>query len=120
MKGINEGATIMLMLVVTFGISGGLYVFIHGIYAEKNVTFEMIDAYCANSTASFVVRNGGASNITSLKCMKNDSGCSGDCAVDYLPSGGAGYVKISGCSQGIHRFTISDATNSLQLVTYCK
>jgi hypothetical protein len=123
MKGVTEEIAIVVLLAASLAVAGMLYVFISGYYSQQTTTVELIDSYCVNSTAYFVVRNGGTNVLTknSFICAKTDSGCSGSCVVDdTFPSGGAGYVKISGCSSGTHIFSLSGSANRLQMVVYCQ
>ena len=122
MKGVSEEIAIVMLLVASLAVAGIIYVFISGYYSQQTTTVELVDSYCVNSTAYFVVRNGGANVLTknSFICAKTDSGCSGSCVVDdTFPSGGAGYVKISGCSAGTHTFSLTGSANKLQMVVYC-
>jgi hypothetical protein len=123
MKGVSEEIAIVMLLAASLAVAGILYVFISGYYSQQTTTVELIDSYCANITAYFVVRNGGTSVLTknSFICAKTDSGCSGNCVVDdTFPSGGAGYVKISGCSSGTHTFSLAGSSNALKMVAYCQ
>ncbi len=123
MKGVSEEIAIIMLLATSLSVAGILYVFISGYYSRQTTTVELVDSYCVNSTAYFVVRNGGANVLTknSFICTKTDSGCSGSCVVDNtFPSGGAGYIKISGCSSGTHTFSLTGSANGLQLVVYCQ
>jgi len=123
MEGLSETATTVILLIVSFGIASGFYVMVNVISAAKPITIEQITGYCENSTAYFVVRNGGNAPLTksSFVCTKTDSGCSGECVVDKtFPAGGAGYVKIYNCSTGTHKFILKGTSNSLELVVYCR
>lgn len=123
MKGVSEEIAIIMLIATSLSVAGTLYVFINGYYSRNSSTIELVDSYCVNNTAYFVVRNGGASVLTknSFICAKTDSGCSGSCVVDdTFPSGGAGYIKISGCSSGTHTFSLTSSANGLQMVVYCR
>ena len=123
MKGLSDTVATIVLLIVSFGIASGLYVLMNGIGAPKPVIVEEITGYCTNSTAYFVIRNGGTTTLTksSFVCNKVNSGCSGECLVDdNFPAGGAGYVKVYNCSTGIHTLSLSVASSPLILVTYCK
>jgi hypothetical protein len=123
MKGFSESITTIILLLLSFGIAGTLYSLTNGISTAKIVTVEEITAYCTNSTAYFVIRNGGTTALTrtSFVCTKTNSGCSGECVVDdVFPPGGAGYVKVYNCSAGTHKFSLTGASNPLELVVYCK
>lgn len=121
MKGIAEEITVIMLLAASLGIAGGLYFFINGIVASRTTFVEVIDSYCVNHTAYFVVRNGATTPLTKndFVCKKNDAGC-GSCVVDdNFPAGSAGYVKVYDCSSGTHSFSLTGVANGLQLVTYC-
>jgi hypothetical protein len=123
MKGVSEEIATIILLAASLSIAGSFYLFINSYYARAATTVELIDSYCVNHTAYFVVRNGGADVLTknSFICTKTDAGCSGNCIVDdTFPSGGAGYVKISGCSSGTHTFSLTGSANGLQMIVYCK
>jgi len=123
MKGVSEEIATIMLLAVSLSLAGSLYLFINGYFARQATTVELVDSYCVNNTAYFVVRNGGTSVLTknSFICTKTDAGCSGNCTVDdTFPSGGAGYVKIYGCSSGTHTFSLTGSANGLQLVVYCQ
>lgn len=123
MKAVSEAIAIIILLAVSLSLAGAFFLFINSYYARASTTVELIDSYCVNNTAYFVVRNGGTDVLTknSFICTKIDSGCSGNCVVDNtFPSGGAGYVKISGCSSGTHTFSLTGSTNGLQMVVYCQ
>lgn len=123
MKGIAESIVVAILLITTLGLAGIVYTFLNANYASSLKTVEVIDAYCVNGTAYFVIRNGGAVDLTkaSFVCAKTNSGCSGECVVDDIfPAGGAGYVKAYDCDSGTHTFSLSVGSNSLSLLVYCK
>jgi hypothetical protein len=123
MKGVSEAIAIIILLAISLSLAGSLFLFINSYYAHAAATVELIDSYCVNQTAYFVIRNGGTDALTknSFICKKTDAGCSGNCIVDdTFPSGGAGYVKISGCSSGTHTFSLTGSANGLQMVVYCQ
>ena len=123
MKGFSDSLKTAVLLIISFGIAASFYMMVNSTDAAKPITVEQITAYCVNDTAYLVIRNGGSAPLTraSFVCTKTDFGCSGECvADDNFPSGGAGYVKVYGCSSGTHQFTLTGASNSLQLAVYCK
>jgi hypothetical protein len=123
MKGFSDAATTVFLLFLSLGIAGGLYALTTSFLTAKPIIVEEVTGYCVNSTAYFVIRNGGNTPLTSASfvCTKTNSGCSGECVVDEVfPPGGAGYVKVYNCPTGTHKFSLSVSSNSLPLVVYCK
>ena len=123
MKGVSEAIVTILLLSVTLGLAGTFYTFINGVYNAKIAYVEIIDAYCTNHTAYFVIRNGYTQPLSksSFSCDAANSGCSGPCAVDEsFPAGGAGYVKVYNCGSGTHTLKLTGVANALELIVYCQ
>lgn len=121
MKGLSQIIMVTVLLIFTLTTASLLYTYLATYTAAKTKTLELVDSYCVNNTASFVVRNGGSSTLTKsdLVCT-NSPGCS-SCVPDAtFPSQGAGYVKAFNCSTGTHVFNLVGAGDTLQLVTYCQ
>jgi len=120
MKGLATIIVVMLVVAVAFSAALLIRTFVTA-YISKPVTIELIDKYCQNNTAYFVLRNGGNVSFAknSLNCTKEDSNCTGECVVDNLPANGAGYVRVYNCSSGNHSFKLSGNTNMISLSAYC-
>lgn len=121
MNGLMTVTKIMLALAIIFSLANIVFTFRNGSASAKPATLELIDKYCNNSTAYFVVRNGGDAPLTkySMTCVKNDAGCIGECVVDNLQPSSAGYVKVYNCSSGEHSFKLTGTTNVLYLDASC-
>jgi len=121
MRGITAPIVIMSILAVTFLCANVIYIFVNSTKKTPTITIELVDNYCANETAYFVVRNSRNNSLASdsLSCVKNDDSCKGACVVDNLPPSGAGYVRVYNCSSGLHTFKLTGTTNILSLSTFC-
>jgi len=121
MKAVSEELSTIMLLCASLAIAAALYTFINSVYASSTVTVELVDSYCVNHTAYFVIRNGGAYNLTkdAFKCVESDHGCGSCIADDVFPAEGAGYIRAFDCTGGTHTFSLTGKTNGLQLVVYC-
>jgi hypothetical protein len=123
MEGLSDTIVTIILFIMSFGAAAGFFMIANSITTAKPITVEEISASCVNNTAYFVIRNGGTAPLakSAFVCTKKDSGCSGKCVVDNnFPVGGAGYVKIYDCSSGLHKFSLTGNSNSLDLAVVCR
>ena len=123
MKGLVEIFAMIALMLASLVLAALFYTYINGFYQKQSVTVELVDSFCVNNTAFFVIRNAADFPLMnkSLSCIASNGGCSGSCSIDNtIPAGGAAYVKVYDCPTGTHTFTLTGSSNTLQLVVYCQ
>ena len=120
MKGVATVILVMLVIAIAFSAALSIRTFTTSSYGGP-VMVELIDKYCQNNTAYFVVRNGENTTLAknSFNCTKSDNSCFGGCVVDNIPPNGAAYVKIYNCSSGTHSYELKNNASTLSLSVSC-
>jgi flagellin-like protein len=127
MKGISAVIATILMLLITLTLAGVAYMFISGTFTSQMQGIEITYSSCSNNVASFLIKNIGTTNITTINCVQtapaNDTcsltfnpalplepgrtttatdTCSGSggraCLYVITPSGGRGMDAITQCT----------------------
>lgn len=123
MKGISEIIGVIMILIITLTIASMTYTYVGNVYAQSTRPIEIIDAYCIAGNVTFVIRNGGTTdlNANSLTCTPLSQTCSSSCSLPSdIPAGGAGSVTAVGCTNGrAHTWRLRGPSNGMDLYAYC-
>ena len=123
MKGISEIIGVIMILIITLTMASMTYGYIGSVYAQQTRPIEIIDGYCMGGNATFVIRNGGATdlNANSLSCRPLSQECGAGCILPaQITPGGAGSVTATGCTSGrAHTWRLRGPSNSVDLYVYC-
>jgi len=122
-KGVSEIIGVVMVLMMTLTMSSLTYTYIGTVYAQATRPIEAIDSYCIGGNITFVIRNGGSSDLNgnSLTCYPISQTCSTGCTVpSSVTPGGAGTVTIGGCTSGrAHTWRLRGPSNVVELYAYC-
>lgn len=121
MKGISAIVATLLMLIITIGLAGLAYSYISGVFTTKTKTISLVDAFCSDRKAHFVVRNEGTTDITTneLTAVKTGNNCDDDLEMAAIPAGKTVMLNATNCNTGPVNFRLIGPSNAIQLNTYC-
>ncbi len=110
------------MLIITIGLAGLAYSYISGVFTTKTKTISLVDAFCSNGEAHFVVRNEGTTTIKSSEFSVVNTG--GNCndlsqMTADIPAGSTAMLNASGCNPGSVSIRLIGPSNALSLNAYC-
>ena len=123
MKGIAEVVGVIMILMITLSLSSLTYMYVGNVYAQYTRPIEVVDAYCMDGKATFVIRNGGDVdlNANSLSCRPISQTCTSSCTVpSNIAPGAAGAVTATGCTLGrAHTWKLIGPSNGIDLYASC-
>jgi flagellin-like protein len=121
MKGISAIIATLLMLIITIGLAGLAYSYISGVFTTKTEMISLVDSFCSNKEAHFVVRNEGTTTIKSNQLSVVNTG--GNCKLDQMkadiPAGSTVMLNATDCNSGPVSIRLIGPSNALSLTTYC-
>ena len=122
-KGVAEVLGVIMILMITLSLASLTYSYVGNVYAQKTRPIEIVDSYCMEGKATFVIRNGGSVdlNANSINCRPISQSCSASCALpSNIPPAGAGAVTATGCTSGrAHTWHLVGPSNGIDLYVMC-
>ncbi len=64
MKGVSAVIATILMLLITIALAGMAYMYISGLVGPRTRSLALVDAWCSSGEVSALIRNDGASSVT--------------------------------------------------------
>lgn len=122
MKGVSAVIATILMLMITIALAGMTYMYISTTSTTGTMTMELIDVYCVDGAATWVIRNAGTTDMSAAGITITDinSACTVDPVTAAIPAGSTTDFTATGCDPArLHIYRIRGPSSAMELSVYC-